>query len=162
VHRQGLWEKFLSLAHIYPFRCQLCAARFLVRQPGVRYTRVAEDRRQYERIPVQFPATLIFEETTVRASVLDLSMDGCSLATSADIRGGTILQIRFDPPEEGSILVDAAVVRYIRTKGVGVQFLRFQNNERENLQAFVRKLIAKQDSSPRGMNTSLDPTNARR
>jgi len=37
--RRRLWERVLSLAAIYPFRCQSCEYRFRVRQRGVRYVR---------------------------------------------------------------------------------------------------------------------------
>ena len=79
VRREGLFERLLSLGYIYPFRCQLCRTRFRARQPGVRYTRVDEDRREYERIPVRFPVTLAIGHASVRATALDISMAGCSL-----------------------------------------------------------------------------------
>jgi DNA-directed RNA polymerase subunit RPC12/RpoP len=37
--RRRLWERLLTLAAIYPFRCQYCSHRFRVRQRGVRYIR---------------------------------------------------------------------------------------------------------------------------
>ena len=43
--RRRLWERVLSLAAIYPFRCQSCEYRFRVRQRGVRYVRSSGLRR---------------------------------------------------------------------------------------------------------------------
>ena len=37
--RRRLWERLLSFAAIYPFRCHYCLHRFRVRQRGVRYVR---------------------------------------------------------------------------------------------------------------------------
>lgn len=48
--RVGWIEKFLSLFYVYPFKCQLCGLRFRFLQRGVRYTRVVEDRRLYDRL----------------------------------------------------------------------------------------------------------------
>jgi len=43
--RRRLWERVLSLAAIYPFRCESCGHRFRVRQRGVRYVRSSDLRR---------------------------------------------------------------------------------------------------------------------
>ena len=42
-HRSGLAEEMLSVVYVYPFRCQLCAHRFLALQWGARYHRIAQD-----------------------------------------------------------------------------------------------------------------------
>jgi hypothetical protein len=38
-HRIGLSEEMLSMAYVYPFRCQSCMHRFFSLQWGVRYQR---------------------------------------------------------------------------------------------------------------------------
>jgi len=145
VRREGLFERLLSLGYIYPFRCQLCSTRFRARQPGVRYTRVKEDRREYERIPVRFPVTLAIGHASVRATALDISMAGCSLETIADLRTGMVLPIRFEPAEQIPFSVEAALVRYIHTNSIGLQFLQFQGDERHQLESLIRALLANQE-----------------
>lgn len=44
--RNGLIEKVVSLAYIYPFRCEECSHRFWALQLGMRYVKVVRDRRR--------------------------------------------------------------------------------------------------------------------
>jgi len=39
------------------------------------------------------------------------------------------------------VMVEAAVVRYVGTGSVGVEFLRWQESERERAQLFVRGML---------------------
>lgn len=145
VRREGVLERLLSLGYVYPFRCQLCSTRFRAHQPGVRYTRIDEDRREYERIPVRFPVTLGIGHASVRATALDISMAGCSLETIADLRTGMVLPVRLEPSDQSPFSIEAALVRYIHSKSIGLQFLQFQGNERQQLESLIRVLLAKQD-----------------
>lgn len=62
VARVGLVEGLLGLFYIYPFKCQLCGCRFSALQWGVRYLRMEEDRREYERLPSAFPVAFNAED----------------------------------------------------------------------------------------------------
>ena len=53
-HRNGLTEAMLSVVYVYPFRCRLCAHRFLAVQWGVRYQRISQDSGDHR--PVGTPA----------------------------------------------------------------------------------------------------------
>jgi hypothetical protein len=141
VRREGLIDRLVSLTYVYPFRCQLCGCRFRVRQQGVRYTRVDEDRREYERIPVRFPVILFTGQDNVTGTALDISMAGCTVETTASLPAETVLRVQLEAPDLAPLQVQAAVVRSVRTKSIGLQFLRFEGNERERLQSFVRTLL---------------------
>ena len=142
VGRVGLGERLISLFYVYPFRCQLCGHRFQVLQWGVKYKRIEEDRREYERISVNFPATFAASGVNGQGLIVDISIAGCSLHTEAQLVDGNILRMGLQVPNETSpVNVAAAIVRSNRSGNSGVEFLQFENGERERLQRFIRGLI---------------------
>lgn len=142
VRRRGLVERALSLFYVYPFRCQLCSRRFLARQPGVRYKRILEDQRQYQRIPVDFPVRIIAEEKTIEGKTLELSIGGGTFESSAAFAPGNIVQLELQAADDQpAIRVEAALIRTIRSNRLGLEFLRFQPAERRRLQTFIHSLL---------------------
>jgi hypothetical protein len=142
VSRAGLVEQFLSLFYVYPFICELCGHHFRFLQWGVRYIRVEEDRRTYDRLEIKFPMTFSDDNRTGEGTVLELSMDGCSFSTSADLVDDMILKMSLKVSSDvAPILVKAAVVRHVGPEAVGVEFLQWERSERERLQQFIRGLL---------------------
>src|SRR5688572_16780395 len=94
VRRQTVAERLLSLLYIYPFRCQLCGYRFKTLIRGVRYVRIDEDARDYERLPTDFPFTLVHNEITVKGHVSEISMSGCTLQTEMPMRLGQVIDLK--------------------------------------------------------------------
>src|SRR5262249_38148536 len=138
----GLGERLISLFYVYPFRCQLCGHRFQLLQWGVKYKRIEEDRREYERIAVNFPATFAASGVNGQGLIVDISIAGCSFHTEAQLVDGNILRMGLQVPNETSpVNVAAAIVRSNRSDNAGVEFLQFENGERERLQRFIRGLI---------------------
>jgi hypothetical protein len=132
----------MSLFYVYPFRCQLCGHRFQLLQWGVKYNKIEEDRREYERMPANFPITFDAGGVQGRGLAVDVSMAGCTFHTEAELAEGNILQMRLGVPEETSpVRVEAVIIRTLLAGRVGVEFLKFQNGERERLQRFIRGLI---------------------
>ena len=132
----------MSLFCVYPFRCQLCGHRFQLPQWGVRYKRIEEDRREYERMPASFPIMFDVGAAQGRGLVVDISMAGCTFHTETELMEGNILHMRLDVPEETSpVRVEAVIIRSLRAGRVGVEFVQFENGERERLQRFIRGLI---------------------
>ncbi len=139
--RQGFKERLLSVFYIYPFRCQLCQHRFRFLQWGVKYHRVAEDRRNFERLTTGFPATITGENTKGSGMVFDLSMMGCTFESDAQLQEGSLVRLALEIPKEPRpVHIDAAVVRNIREDNVGVEFLRLQKSEKERLQLLIHDL----------------------
>ena len=133
---------FLSLFYVYPFKCQLCGHRFRAFQRGVRYLRVEEDRREYDRMEVKFPLLFSGEKISGAGMLLNISMAGCSFATAAEPGIGMIVKLELQISGSVSpVTVDAAVVRNVHQGSAGVEFLRWQASERERLQLFVRGLL---------------------
>lgn len=142
VARSGAWEVLLSLFYVYPYKCQICGARFRSLQWGVRYIRVDEDRREYDRMEMRFPVTVSGQDISAEGVLLNISMGGCSFHTSADLSDGMILKLGLQISNDvAPVIVDAVVVRNVRSGAVGVEFLQWQQSERERLQLFIRGLL---------------------
>ena len=143
VGRVGLGELLISLVYVYPFRCQLCGHRFKLIQWGVTYTRIEEDRREYERLPADFPVAFNAGAMNGQGSVLDISMGGCMFQTEARLAEGSILRMGLELPNELSpVNVEAAIVRSARPGRAGVEFLRIEHGQRERLRRFIRGLMS--------------------
>jgi len=142
VSRRGLPEILLSYFYIYPFKCQLCGFRFRHFQWGVRYVRIEEDRREYDRMEMNFPVSFHGQDVSGEGALLNISMGGCSFRTDAKLEIGTILRLSLPiSPEVAPVIVDAAIVRSVQQRSVGVEYLRWQQGERERLQQFIRGLL---------------------
>ena len=140
--RVGLTEVILSLFYFYPFKCQLCGERFREFQRGVRYTRVKEDRREYDRMEIDFPVHFTGEKVNGDGVLLNASMGGCRFKTNANLELGMILRldlrISADLP---AVIVDASVVRNLSAGSAGVEFLRWRESERERFQLLIRGML---------------------
>lgn len=140
--RRGLLERLLGRFYLYPFRCQLCGHRFWFRQPGVRYKRVIEDRREYDRIHVRYDATLAANQARSPGVVTEISMGGCTVETEARLAPKAVLGLEITTPGQARpIVIEAGVVRTVRSNSVGIEFLRFRDDERMRLQRVVQNLI---------------------
>src|SRR5690348_10819777 len=96
-----------------------------------------------------FPVAFTSDAESGEGSLVNVSMGGCSFRTKARLPVGTILKLTLQVSSDiPAVIVDAAVVRSVRTGGVGVEFLQWQHSERERLQLFVRgMLISRSDES---------------
>jgi hypothetical protein len=142
VARVGFTERLLGLLYIYPFKCQLCGFRFRFLQRGVRYIRIEEDSREYERMQVSFPLSFSSDGIAGEGLVLNISMGGCNFNATGEVHEGMILKLALKISGDASpVIADAAVVRHVKNHIVGVEFLQWQSSERERLQLFVRGLL---------------------
>lgn len=142
VSRAGLAEGFLRLVSVYPFQCQLCGHRFRSFQRGVRYVTVEEDRRGYDRMERKFPITFKGEDISGEGVMLDVAMGGCTFATRSDLAIGMTVKMDLRiSAAVAPVIVDAAVVRNVRAGIAGVEFLRWQESERERLELFVTGML---------------------
>lgn len=145
VSSVGSAETFLGLFCIYPFKCQLCGCRFRIPQWGVRDVRAAKERRQYDRMAVNFPLTFHAVNLSGQGTATSVSMGGCSFNTSTLLAHGNVIRLRLQLSNNLSpVTVDEAVVRYAQEGWVGVEFLRWQESERDRLQLFLRGLLIAQ------------------
>ncbi len=152
VARVGFAEKILSLFYVYPFKCQLCGCRFKALQWGVRYFRVEEDRREYERLPTSFPVSFSSEASQGRGITSEISMSGCTFQPETEAsnpKEGSVLRMALQIPNTPEPVNVEAVVRNIRQDHVGVEFLRFPPADKDRLQHYVRDLLARREGEAR-------------
>jgi predicted HAD superfamily Cof-like phosphohydrolase len=151
--RQGLKERLLSVVYLYPFRCQVCAHRFRAFQFGSRYVKRIIDCRQYIRLSTRIPTTFAQElkpgEHRVGEGVVtNISLGGCYLQTVVQLSQGSLVSLELQTePQTPAIAVEAAIVRMVRPTGVGLEFLRLSEPERERFSQFIRQLLLAQLSA---------------
>jgi len=138
----GFLETALTVLCVRPFKCQLCGHRFRSLSWDARSVRSREDHRQYSRMQRQLPIAFSGEGIAGHGMLQNISMGGCCFTTGADLPAGMImrlsLQIVTDVPP---VTVDAAVVRHTRKRTAGLEFKRWQERERERLQAFIKGML---------------------
>ena len=143
----GTLARLLSLLSIYPFRCQVCGHHFSAYQSGGTASDFKEDRRKYVRFATRFPATFLLDRLRGKGEVTEISVGGCTLETDATLSPGSILRMMLTPStSEPPIAVDAVLIRSVRGKSVGLEFLRFQPEEKERLNKFVVQFLVPRQS----------------
>lgn len=142
VRRQGGLDRLLSLAYVYPFRCQVCRHRFHLMQWGLRYIERDLDRREYERRPVQLPAKLQDEQgREYEGTVRDLSMGGCAIEMRALLLKDTLLSLQLDALDnEPFITVETTIVRSTQEARLRLEFLQMAQKEKARLSQFILNL----------------------
>ena len=100
----------MSRLNVFPFRCQLCTNRFRAFYTGMRHNTQAFDRRQYKRLTASIEAQVFdHKQLTVTNRIIDISMDGCTLQTTAFPKGAFI-ELVLKPTEEETIHIETAMV----------------------------------------------------
>ena len=141
AHRIGIMERVLSLLYVYPFRCQLCSARFSNFQWGVRYDK-QEDLRQYERIGVRFPALFSSARTTGKGMITDVSVADCALESPLALKVGESLKLElYAKAGRTPIVVDKALIRSVRKSMVGIQFIEVSEDNQARLNRLVSDMV---------------------
>lgn len=136
--RIGALERLASRVFVYPFRCQPCGRRFRALTWGVRYTRRADDRREYDRVEVSLTATLVTRDDEQPARVTSLSVAGCLVETALEAPRGTQVRVRMKlPGADAPVNVDGAVVRWAHPGVLGIEFILLAAADRRRLAAFV-------------------------
>jgi hypothetical protein len=109
----------------------------------VRYTRLPEERREYERLPLSVPAMLSGAAGAAPGRVTEISIDGCTVETEAPLSEGVLMEVMLHPtPGAPPITVEAAVVHGLAPNGGGLHFVRIQPAERDRLRQFIAGLLA--------------------
>ena len=93
-------------------------------------------------MPASFP--LAFETNNIKGqgTATNLSMGGCNFNTATPMATGMVLRLELQiAADVAPVVVDAAAVRYARERSVGVEFLQWQESERDRLQLYVRGLL---------------------
>jgi hypothetical protein len=137
--RNGIADRLLGALTVYPLRCQLCAHRFSTFLGKLK----TNPRRNYERVPVQYPAQVRpthdpSRRVVVEGTLSNLSLRGCRVRTSQRIPMGCQVVLEFHPAEyDGPIMIDKAIVRSRCAEGIGLRFSRFLRSEERRLRRIL-------------------------
>lgn len=143
IRPDGTLERLASLLFILPFRCQLCTHRFRAFLPGVDAFWQKVDRRQYVRFSARFPVTFSGDAGPGQGTAMDVSMGGCALESDATLMPSMVLKLKLHVSEYAlPVEVEAAVVRSVRSKIVGLEFARFSLQEKYRLNPYVAGLMS--------------------
>jgi len=141
-HRKGLWEFLCGFLLIYPYRCQLCAHRFLATPKLAPRTPHREFERLHVRFPASFQSAYLDQTITGDGTVTTLSIRGCSLISQQPVSKGTFVRIKIHYAEQDTpIDVDVAVVRSSTSRELGIEFLSLQPNEEDRLRRLLEHLL---------------------
>jgi PilZ domain len=147
THRNGIFERLVSLGYVYPFRCQVCQRRFRRFRWGERYVRVTLERRDLDRVPARIPVTFHWRDGGHGTGVIrDLSAAGCAVETDAPTPVGTLLLLQLAPEGEPPVDVDVGEVRSRQARRIGVRFVRIAPEHEERLRGLVQRLVHAQRS----------------
>lgn len=142
-------ERVASLAYLYPFRCEACQRRFHAFRWGKRYTRVARDRRAYERLDTSIPVTILRNGHGVEGMVASLSLGGCGVTTRAPLAVGDVVRLDIAAAGDTPVVIDVATVRSIRTPVIGLEFVRMQAGNARRLTGLLLRLRETVDARQR-------------
>ncbi len=142
-HRRGSLEHLLSFMLVFPFRCQLCDHRFLAFYGRMHRRPHREYRRLLIRLPVAFHSVDPSEPIQGEGTVVDLSINGCGIESDRLLRRGLVLSLWIPPtPSNLPIEVNAAMVRSINGKRVGLKFLEMHKRDGDHLRQLSGTLAA--------------------
>ncbi len=111
------------------------------------------ERRRFERAPIV--AQVEFELTNsssgpsrVRKHMANISTGGLFILTEEPIRAGTRMVIRFELPNKHRVIAVSRVCYTRKGQGLGVEFLSLDDEDREEIEAYIASLKGKDASQP--------------
>ncbi len=94
------------------------------------------DRRVVPRFRVQFRTVVSVPGTAIEGagSVLDLSLMGCRIESPVAMQPATFMELRIYAPDlDWPLMVDGAVVQWVKGTTFGLRFLRLCETEKRRL-----------------------------
>ena len=101
------------------------------------------DRRTLPRFPVQFRTVLSISGTAIegRGTLLDLSLGGCRVEAPLSVQPSILLELRIYVPDlDWPLMVDGAVVQWVKGNTFGLRFLRLRPTEADRLAEVISRL----------------------
>lgn len=107
------------------------------------------ERRQTERVDVDWEVDCSSQETFLYAAITNLSAVGIFVRTDHPLDPGTTVRLRFSPPEQADVFELSGVVEWVnpvrafgdnRNPGMGVSFVGITPAMRERLVSLVRTI----------------------
>jgi c-di-GMP-binding flagellar brake protein YcgR len=108
------------------------------------------ERRRFERAPIT--AQVEYELTNsssgpsrVRRNLANISLGGMFITTEEPIRAGTRMVVRFELPNRHRVIAVSRVCYTRKGLGLGVEFLNLDDEDREEIEAYIAMLKAKEE-----------------
>jgi c-di-GMP-binding flagellar brake protein YcgR len=108
------------------------------------------ERRRFERAPIT--AQVEYELTNsssgpsrVRRNMANISLGGMFITTEEPIRTGTRMVVRFELPNRHRVIAVSRVCYARKGVGLGVEFLNLDDEDREEIEAYIAVLRAKEE-----------------
>jgi len=95
------------------------------------------DRRVSPRCRVQFRTTFTGDGLRLEGmgTVLDLSLGGCRVEASLPVKRALLMELRIYVPDlDWPLMIDAAVVQWVKDQTFGLRFLQLRPTEQARLQ----------------------------
>jgi hypothetical protein len=101
------------------------------------------DRRIVPRYRVQFRTIVSVSGTAIegRGTIIDLSLGGCRVEAPLNVQPSILLELRIYIPElDWPLMVDGAVVRWVKGHTFGLRFLRLRRTEADRLAEVISQM----------------------
>ena len=97
------------------------------------------ERRQYPRYRVEYVLSLLGEKSQGQGVVQDLSVTGCRARIPAGVNAGDSVGMLVDVPRyDNPIHVDIAIIRWVKEKEFGAEFVRMAPDNYQRIQDVIR------------------------
>lgn len=102
------------------------------------------ERRKFPRFDIRLPVAFSGPGGAAEGVVVNLSREGCCIASDARPPAGTYLDLRLQLPDDASPLtIESAAVRWVTEQEFGLQFLYLKQVVHARLDIFVDALEAR-------------------
>jgi hypothetical protein len=108
-------------------------------QWGTRYARVTTERRDFDRLPVRVPVTIVGTRGRIDAVATNISIQGCALELATPLPGAGPLGLTLHVPGT-PIEIAAARPRYEAGRVAGVEFRQVTQAAQTQLAEYVARL----------------------
>lgn len=99
------------------------------------------ESRKYARFQVELECSFSGDDITGDGQVVDLSMGGCKIRSDATAPTGTYMELRvYLPDQDVPLKIDLAVARWSIGRECGLEFIRTQPEQQEQLRRLVQNL----------------------
>lgn len=97
--------------------------------------------RPYRRFPVRFPVTYNAALSHGQGTVWNLSLNGWRLSGDMPLRIGQALSMTVTLPNEESLFVVAAIVRWMLGQEYGLETLVMEKQTQSRLEHYVKRIV---------------------
>ncbi len=113
------------------------------------------EKRQQSRYRVRLPVGISGDLLDGRGLIVNLSSGGCAVQSDCHINGRSYVHLHFDLPHGADpIKVELAVVRWIKGRQIGLEFIRVSPAQQQRLRELIKFLDMAPDSKLAGSAAS--------